>query len=495
MQLTDDLNAHILCEATRVHEQTHPQVSAHANALAKDTGHTFTEKLLIRSQHLDSAPQLKADIGVLQRRKRRVLMVCLALSVMLGVVLSQALLLRQNDTGVNVYVLLSALLLPNLISMLILCALLCSKQTVDAHGLKRSWLGKLIRRAVHGLRGKALTVNPSVTGWSSVYLNGDFAKWWLNSWGQALWLAFLVGNLLGVILRLSVHQYYFGWESTLLPNDFFIGLTQVLSAPLHALGFNVPLNQDVLASHLSGGEYVTRGLAIKWAQFILGSVLVYAILPRLLFTAYAWHRQRQAQRALSLNVQQLAYSKLYQILMLDPVDTDVVDPDDHAHASEVASTPSVDTASFSAGGVVLPPNTVCVGVDLTSARLAHLSATAPFLGMAVDRASQKQVVASLTQGEYASRPVCVLLSLNSVPDRGVVRYLTKLSNASSELFVNVIDGQDAQARLSADEFSQRIFDWHSALNALGVHNDHVTMLEDDSAELKALLSTLAGSEP
>ncbi|MCE7766728.1 DUF2868 domain-containing protein, partial [Pseudomonas putida] len=78
------------------------------------------------------------------------------------------------------------------------------------------------------------------------------------------------------------------WETTILGADTFVALTQALGALPALLGFRVP---DVAMIRASGDSQPALELARQaWAGWLLGVLLAYGIVPRLLLAAWClWH--------------------------------------------------------------------------------------------------------------------------------------------------------------------------------------------------------------
>ncbi|MGG6496815.1 UNVERIFIED_CONTAM: DUF2868 domain-containing protein, partial [Bacteroidetes bacterium 56_B9] len=88
------------------------------------------------------------------------------------------------------------------------------------------------------------------------------------------------------------------WETTLLAADPFIHLTQALGALPSLLGFAVP---DEAMIRASGDTLPALEQARQaWASWLLGVVLVYGLLPRLVLAALCLWRWRQGRERLAL---------------------------------------------------------------------------------------------------------------------------------------------------------------------------------------------------
>ena len=103
-------------------------------------------------------------------------------------------------------------------------------------------------------------------------------RWLIGATSHGLWLCTLSGMLVSVLLLLLVRQYTFNWESTLLNNTALVKTVEALSWLPERLGFPVPDSQAVIAGRLNNHIEDARA----WAGLLIGSIICYGILPRLL---------------------------------------------------------------------------------------------------------------------------------------------------------------------------------------------------------------------
>ncbi|MER2164124.1 MAG: DUF2868 domain-containing protein, partial [Psychrobacter alimentarius] len=108
-------------------------------------------------------------------------------------------------------------------------------------------------------------------------------RWYLGKFSHQLWLATLTGMLFAIIFLLVVRQYSFSWESTLLSDQALITLTRVLGWLPSMVGFEAPDSTAIVQSRLVT-EAMPLSVARQWASLLVGSLLMYGIVPR----AIAW---------------------------------------------------------------------------------------------------------------------------------------------------------------------------------------------------------------
>ena len=112
------------------------------------------------------------------------------------------------------------------------------------------------------------------------------APWAFGLVSHVVWTASFVLVLLGLLLAFALRQYQLTWESTILSPAFFDAFVQITGWLPRLLGFAVP--EGVASLQI---DAVTGQLAIPartGALWLLGCVLVYGLLPRLLCAALCW---------------------------------------------------------------------------------------------------------------------------------------------------------------------------------------------------------------
>lgn len=103
-------------------------------------------------------------------------------------------------------------------------------------------------------------------------------RWKIGATAHSLWLCTLLGMLVSVLLLLLVRQYTFNWESTLLSNAASVRAVEMLAWLPSKLGFPVPDARAVIEGRLNGNIADARA----WSGLLVGSIVCYGILPRLL---------------------------------------------------------------------------------------------------------------------------------------------------------------------------------------------------------------------
>jgi hypothetical protein len=142
--------------------------------------------------------------------------------------------------------------------------------------------------------------------------------WCFGAITHYLWLFALIGVLSGLLLSLALRSYTFIWETTILPADAFVEFVTFFGWLPDLLGFAVPdadsvrssgVAEGMLAAPADSGFSQPESIRRAWSTWLLGSLLVYGIMPRLLLAL--WCTQRLFSRLGSVRLQNLpAYTVL-----------------------------------------------------------------------------------------------------------------------------------------------------------------------------------------
>ncbi|MGE6795520.1 DUF2868 domain-containing protein [Psychrobacter immobilis] len=278
-------------------------------------------------------------------------------------------------------------------------------------------------------------------------------RWYLGRFSHQLWLATLTGMLFAIIFLLIVRQYSFSWESTLLSDQALITLTQVLGWLPSMVGFGVPDNAAIVQSRLVT-DAMPLSVARQWASLLIGSLLMYGIVPRAIawaFCAFMFRRKK-----MRLDTKLPYYQKILNFWQRH-----VVDADDF---TEVAA-PIAPKATVSAGKKLVAlleypseqDNWWQKGLDANTNESSEIEN----FGIVDDRDDMDRLTVYLK-----THPVQVLLGIHSkaLPDRGTLRKLDKIAaHAKDGLIVQLLnDDADTTDDL---QHNVRYQQWQTALSA------------------------------
>lgn len=256
-------------------------------------------------------------------------------------------------------------------------------------------------------------------------------RWYLGRFSHQLWLATLTGMMFAIIFLLIVRQYSFSWESTLLSDQALIGLTNVLGWLPSMVGFDVPDSAAIVQSRLVT-DAMPLSVARQWASLLIGSLLMYGIVPRAI--AWAFCALMFRRKKMRLDIKLPYYQKILNFWQRQ-----VVDADDFKEAPA----PVAPKATVSAGKKLVAlleypseqDNWWQLGLDAPDNDIADIEN----FGIVDDRDDMDRLTTYLQQ-----HPVQVLLGIHSqaLPDRGTLRKLDRIANAATHgLIVQLLNNE------------------------------------------------------
>ena len=297
-----------------------PLEDQEANRRARQQGGDLAARIETRALWLAERDGMTHALRHWKQGARLALLALMVLAVLSGAGLGLA-ALGDGQRPVNVFWALGSLLGLNLLMLLGWAAGLLLAGEHDT-GLGRLWLWlseRLARDAQAAHLAPALLV---------MLQRQRLNRWLLGALVHGLWLLAMVAAVGMLLALLATRRYGFVWETTLLAAEPFIHLTQTLGALPSLLGFAVP---DEALIRASGDTLPALDLARQaWASWLLGVVLVYGLLPRLLLALLClWHwHQGRARLKLDLNLP--GYSHLREVLMPSSERLGVQDAAPHA---------------------------------------------------------------------------------------------------------------------------------------------------------------------
>src|SRR5690606_11310663 len=275
-------------------------------------------------------------------------------------------------------------------------------------------------------------------------------RWLLGGISHGLWLLALSGMLLTLLALLSARRYQFNWETTLLSPDAFVAITTWLGTLPGLLGFSMPPEAII---RISDGQHVLPDAAQGgWSSWLIGCLVVYGLLPRVLALAYSLIPFRRAMGRLAPDLSLPGYDELR---------------DRRAPVSQKQGIDAPHTPGFQAQvhqrrlGQHQPGQAVLVGIELTPETPwppALLSAAVADAGIIDSRSQRKALLNSLQQ--QAAGKLLMVCDPRQTPDRGTIALLADLASLAAQARIVL----DIQPALSDDT---RLTAWLAMLQAAG----------------------------
>ena len=263
------------------------------------------------------------------------------------------------------------------------------------------------------------------------------ARWAAGKISHRFWLATLGGMLIAMLLLLVVRQYTFNWESTLLSDNSFIRVVQGLAWLPELLGFPVPDTQAILNSRLHNHMASAR----QWSGLLIGSMVVYGMVPRALAWAYCHWQTRAAAQPLPLD-------KPYYQHLIQQWQTRVIDAD--TQTETITIVPKISLSDDGQKWAVMLER------PWAEAHWYRHVLGQDWLdkGIADSRDAVAQLLEQLQQHRVQ---LLIGVPAQTVPDRGILRQISRLAEAAQSGAVVQLLWERTDP---ADYFNQ----WQSALN-------------------------------
>lgn len=278
-----------LCETVRLREeQTGLLEDSEANRLARSQHGSLAERLQVRNLFLAQRDGLITALQHWLQGAKLTLWLLILSAIICGSLLAKT-ALSGTPMAINIFWALAGLIGLNSLSLLAWgVSLMLSKQSQSPLSQVGLWLSaKLARDAQAVQLAPALLV---------LLQRNHLLRWGVGRLLHGWWLLTLSTALVTLIALLATRRYGFVWESTLVASDSFIVLVTQLGSPAAWLGFAVPDSDLIQRS----GVYALEDESARhiWASWLLGILLIYGIVPRLICSLLCEWRWRQGLKRL-----------------------------------------------------------------------------------------------------------------------------------------------------------------------------------------------------
>ena len=351
--------------------------------------------------------------------------------------------LGDGARPVNVFWALGSLLGLNLLMLLgWLLGFFFAGDSGGALGRLWLWLSEKLARDA-----RAIQLAPALL---AVLQQRRLGRWLLGLGVHGLWSLAMLGALLTLLALLATRRYGFVWETTILGESAFVGLTQALGALPAALGFSMPDIEQIRASGTLTNDFDSARQS--WAGWLVGVLLIYGLLPRLLLALFCLWRWRSGRAALRLDLQLPAYRLLLERLQPTSERLGIQDA-----APEHLHIPGTGIQPVGGEGAVL------VGIELEPNRdwPPALPENIANAGVLDDREQRRRLLEQLTRAP--AQRLLIACDPRRSPDRGTLALIGELSRCAATTRIWLLP---APAGDTLDE--NRLQDWRQALDALNL---------------------------
>jgi hypothetical protein len=435
-----------LSEAVRLREEHGgPLEDAEAKRRANAAGGGLGARIEARALLLAERDGQLAALRHWQQGARLALLLLALLALVSGASLAVA-ALGDGLRPVNVFWALGSLLGPHLVTLLGWALGMAFGNRTGALGRLWLWLSEKLARdaqAAHLLPALLILLRRRRLG-----------RWGLGLLVHGLWTLLLASAAVSLLALFATRRYGFVWETTILGGETFVALTQALGALPALLGLSVP---DAAAIRASGARALLDENARQaWAGWLLGVLLVYGLLPRLLLALLCLWRWRAGTRCLALDLSLPGYQLLRERLQPTSERLGVAD-------AAPASLPEHRAGALIGDG----QGALLVGIELDDRRPwpPKLPAGVADAGVLDSREQRNRLLDQLSR--FAPARLAIACDPRRSPDRGSLALIGELSRCAAATRVWLLAPLPGEALDSA-----RLDDWHQALDALGLkHGD------------------------
>ncbi|RCX06685.1 DUF2868 domain-containing protein [Marinomonas foliarum] len=261
---------------------------------------------------LDSTPEptsYSAQFASLKRYFNRAIVVLMMFCALLGfMAVPPAFSINQSNQA-NIFWLFIILLGFHMLNLAVwtLTMLTTMKQQANSKGMLLSLLIFINNKV-----SKHSHIEKNV---SAAYLHWQCPnhtnKWLISSLSHGAWGCYLLAGWIMTLLLLLTNQINFVWETTLLSDEAFIKLTQTLSVIPQWFGISLPNQLDILASRV---DLISQTAATRqhWANFLLASIMIYGVFPRVFLTLVCLSIYRVKRAMLPLSTQERIIKNRYR---------------------------------------------------------------------------------------------------------------------------------------------------------------------------------------
>jgi len=430
-----------LTEAVRLREQQAGQLDdLEANRRARAQAGDLPSRIVHRALWLAERDGMLEALRRWKQGARLALIALAILAVISGAGLAFA-AMGDGQTPVNVFWALGSLLGLNLI-LLISWALGLAFAGESTASLGRLWLWlseKLARDAQAAQLAPALIL---------LLQRRRLNRWALGALVHGLWLLALISALVLLLMLMATRRYGFVWETTILGSDTFVSLTQALGTLPALLGFSVPSEAMIRAS--GDSALVVESARQAWAAWLVGVLLVYGIVPRLLLALVCLSLWKRGRAALSLDLSLPGYSELRERLMPSSERLGVSDA-----APESLPQIAPQHGSQNSEGALL----VAIELDEDQPWPPVLPESIANAGILDSRESRQKLLDQLTR--FPPARLLIACDPRRSPDRGSLALIAELARCAGSTRVWLLAAPPGQ-NLDAE----RVSDWHAGLQQL-----------------------------
>lgn len=420
----------------------------------------FELLLLERAAQLDQQLQISALFSHFKVLTKNLFALLAVLLVVVGAGSVNQLFFTEQGTQVNFFWAFVLFFIPNLLALCLWLLLFLQTNLLSSGWLAQFmlFLCKTVEQRFNPQATRHPHFWPLFKCYFRITLSADLGRYQLSCLTHLLWLSYFLGATIMLVIMLATHQVDFIWQTSLLSEQSFQWLTQLLSYIPNLLGIPVPDSQQIQQSQLGAINLITDAQSSRfvWSSLLISSLLIYGILPRFflwLLMRFLWIRTT-ARFDLKLSLPY--YVQLRQQLKPNVTSLGISDPD--LSPPQTAYPLQMETACHQLPACFYP-----VAIELSEAQFIacrrHVNRYSPeqlaLLENVCDFQTQQQLLNALATMPHAA--VLLYVTLARLPDRGLSAFITSLTRLTAKLFYLVLIDEGLMASSHA---SKRRSDWY-----------------------------------
>ena len=423
-------------ELIRLLEQRHhpfPSDPASITEILRQADGTPEAKLHRRAQLIDRDQHIAQRLAQHQQRLRFARRVACAAWFIIGLLGTYQLM---QQSSLNFMLILVGILGGN--SLMLIIWLISLTQKYRAPTSIPLWLTGSLKDPIH----QALLEHDAQTAAQPPF------RWIRSRISHQIALCGLLGMFTASLMLLTVRQYQFNWQSTLLTDQHFAQIIHALAWLPAQLGIPTP-SPSIIATDRNHyhSEHAAQG-----GILLLASILCYGIIPRLIAWLICWQHSRRYRP--TLNLAQPYYQNIIQQWQRQIID-DASDYQPDRPAIAPAKIPLNSTGEHWAILLEAPNapdnwHSHILGQDWANK------------GSINERAELARLI-----NELAAQPVQLLIGIRAqqTPDRGIIRQIAQLAQAAQHNIIIQLLPSNPQSPTPAEQERRAL--WHKALQENG----------------------------
>jgi len=273
---------------------------------------------------------------------------------------------------------------------------------------------------------------------------------------HAIWFTALTVALITLLVVLSTASYRFIWATTLLAPDTFVALTRAIGWLPAQFGFNLPDAAFVRAS--DGTQSLPVQAQIQWSVWLMGTVAVYGVLPRLVALVGCAFVALRGMRHPALDLSLPGYAGLHDKLLPRTETIGIDRPADPVAVAPIDAHPAAHRSADLGGRSVLVAIEVPADIPWPPAALP----TAVHDGGALDSRQDRNRMLDTLARTPAAR-LLIACDARQTPDRGTLSLIASLAKHAAHTAVWLLPS-DAAPRRQA---------WIDSLQAAGMDGEAI----------------------